>query len=121
MFHVNMLKDFHVRENQGCLVEKIQEEADIPSWRSGEAGQGVDMGEGLDSGQKKELKELLGRFAKVLSNKPGKTTLYKLRIHTNSSKPVRLPPYRVPHAYRDSIKKELQELSNLPVVNGHPQ
>ena len=75
MFHVNMLKDFHVRENQGCFVEEIQEEVDIPSWRSGGAGQVVDMGEGLDSGQKKELKELLGRFVKVFSNKPGKKRL----------------------------------------------
>ena len=116
VFHVNMLKDFHVRENQGCFVEEIQEEADIPSWRSGEAGQVVDMGEGLDSGQKKELKELLGRFAKVFSNKPGKTTLYEHRIHTNSSKPVRLPPYRVPHAYRNSIKRELQEMERSGII-----
>eukprot|EP00731_Ephydatia_muelleri_P004053 Em0002g229a len=116
VFHVNMLKDFHVRENQGCFVEEIQEEADIPSWRSGEAGRVVDMGEGLDSGQKKELKELLGRFAKVFSNKPGKTTLYEHRIHTNSSKPVRLPPYRVPHAYRNSIKRELQEMERSGII-----
>ena len=116
VFHVNMLKDFNVRENQGCFVEEIQEEADIPSWRSGEAGQVFDMGEGLDSGQKKELKELLGRFAKVFSNKPGKTTLYEHRIHTNSSKPVRLPPYRVPHAYRNSIKRELQEMERSGIT-----
>ena len=66
VFHVHMLKDFHVRENRGCFVEEMQEEADIPSC---EAGQVVDIGEGLDSGQKKELKKLLGRFAKIFSQK----------------------------------------------------
>ena len=57
------------------------------------------------------LKELLeGRFTKVLSNKLGKTSLSEHRIETESSKPVRLLPYRLPHEYRDSVKKELAEM-----------
>ena len=84
-FHVNMLKDFHVRENQGCFVEEIQEEADIPSWRSGEAGQVVDMGKGLDSGQKKELIELQGRFEKYLA-----TSLEKRLCMSIGSIPIAL-------------------------------
>ena len=50
------------------------------------------------------------RFTRVFNNKPGKTSLCEHRIETEGSKPVRLPPYRLPHAYRDQVKKELAEM-----------
>ncbi|KAL5502415.1 hypothetical protein EMCRGX_G009185 [Ephydatia muelleri] len=63
------------------------------------------------------LRELLqGRFAQVFSNKPGKTSLSEHRIETESSKPVRLPPYRLPHAYIDSVKKELAEMERNGII-----
>ncbi|KAL5484320.1 hypothetical protein EMCRGX_G020794 [Ephydatia muelleri] len=65
VFHVNVLKDFHIREaGQGCLAEEVQEgedEIDIPPWRGDNSGKKFDltMGEELVSNQKVELKELL--------------------------------------------------------------
>lgn len=31
-------------------------------------------------------------------------------IETRESRPVRLPSYRLPHAYRDTVEKELKEV-----------
>ncbi|KAL5502710.1 hypothetical protein EMCRGX_G009525 [Ephydatia muelleri] len=53
VFHVNMLKDFHIREaGQGCLVEDVQEgedEIDIPPWHGDNSRKKFDltMGEEL--------------------------------------------------------------------------
>eukprot|EP00731_Ephydatia_muelleri_P024450 Em0016g721a len=58
VFHVNVLKDFHIREaGQGCLAEEVQEgedEIDIPPWRGDNSGKKFDltMGEELVSNQK---------------------------------------------------------------------
>ena len=32
VFHVNMIKDLHVHEDQGCFVVEIQEGVNIPSY-----------------------------------------------------------------------------------------
>ena len=57
-----MLKDYHVQEvdedQRSYFSEEIQEdELEIPSWRSGESGKIVRMGEELDSEQRAELTE----------------------------------------------------------------
>ena len=86
IFHVNMLKDYHVREGAGdqvsCFSEEDHEdELEIPSWRGGESETIVRMGEELDSKQRAELTELLiGKFARVMSDKPGRTSLHEHRI-----------------------------------------
>ena len=122
IFHVNMLKDYHVREldedQRSYFLEEIQEdELEIPSWRSGESGNNIRMGEELDSKQRAELTELLlGKFAKVLSDKPGRTSLHEHRIETDDAKPIRLPPYRLPHAYRERVRKELRDMEKGGII-----
>ena len=37
-------------------------------------------------------------------------------IETGLAQPVRLPPYRPPHAYRDAVKKELQEMLSSGII-----
>ena len=122
IFHVNMLKDYHVREGAGdqvsCFSEEYQEdELEIPSWRGGESEKIVRMGEELDSKQRAELTELLiGKFARVMSDKPGRTSLYEHRIETDNAKPVRSPPYRLPHAYRERVRKELIDMEKGGII-----
>ena len=82
------------------------------------------FGEELTSIQMKELQVLLHDFSSVFSDKPGCTDLMEHHIVTDQSPPVRRPPYRLPHAYRELVKKELEEmrksvLLRLPVVSGH--
>ena len=50
------------------------------------------------------------KFHKVLSSSPGRTTITEHRINTGQAKPVRLPPYRIPYAYRDTVSEELRQM-----------
>ena len=70
----------------------------------------------LQQKQKKELDALRTEFGDVMSDLPGKTELVEHRIETGDAKPVRLPPYRLPHAYRDIVKKELEEMEKYGII-----
>ena len=55
-------------------------------------------------------------FAVVFQAQPGKTDLVEHRIEVGDGPAVRLPPYRLPHAYRDSVQKELKEMLELGII-----
>ena len=120
VFHVNMLKAFHVRqsvERSYFTEENIDEEADkeVPVQNDDPRGD-ISMGDQLDVQQKRELKGLLSEYRDVFSNKPGRTDMLQHHIETRESQPVRLPPYRLPHAYRDTVEKELKEMEACGII-----
>ena len=43
----------------------------------------------------------------VFSTKPGKTELIEHHIETGYTKPIKLPPYRVPQAFQAMVRQEL--------------
>ena len=47
---------------------------------------------------------------------PGRTQAAEHTIDTGTAKPVKLPPYRLPYAYRDTVKKELKEMVKDGIV-----
>ena len=53
---------------------------------------------------------MLDEFAATMSDTPGRTTLTEHHIETGTARPVRLPPYRIPQAYKDSVRREIQEM-----------
>ena len=55
-------------------------------------------------------------FPDVLSAKPGRTALIKHTITTKDANPVKLPSYRLPHAYRDTVRSELKEMMNSGII-----
>lgn len=48
---------------------------------------------------------------------PGHATLTEHRIVTNNAHPVRLPPYCIPHAYREDVKHELEEMLECGIIS----
>ena len=114
VFHVNMLKAFKVRHQDGLVgfTEEIPSEdsdEEVPLWN--DAGNGTPtIGEQLTEQQRSELQSLLTEFEDVLKSKPGRTTLGEHRIRTTDDKPVKLPPYRLPHAYQEQVRQELDEM-----------
>ena len=128
VFHVNMLKAFHVRtEAVGYMEEDILEGVDdIPVWKE-EVATEAQFGEELSVeqlGQVKgveqlgQVKEVLKEFRKqsIFSNRPGRTHLLQHRIKTGEARPVRMPQYRLPHAYRELVDKELQEMEEGGII-----
>ena len=70
----------------------------------------------LESSKKSELLSLLGEFSDVMCSIPGKTNIAVHHIHTGTGQPIRLPAYRLPHAFRDQVKKELKEMLEAGII-----
>ena len=118
VFHVNMLREFYSDSNQQVVGWAEDMETDlheeIPVWKEGEAVtvDSCHMGEQLTVEQRAELC-LLREFSGVMSNMPGVTSMAEHRIETgnlSNARPVKLPPYRIPQAYRETIQLEVKEM-----------
>eukprot|EP00731_Ephydatia_muelleri_P008113 Em0004g451a len=123
IFHVNMLRAWHTPQVTQSLWAGNEEEVDdtegddLVVWNSdAEASKQLMINEQLEDSQKIELLALLKEFDDVLQNTPGKTNLVEYRIHTDSAPPLRLPAYRLPYAYRDRVKKELDDMLKLGII-----
>ena len=125
VFHVNMLKQFHSSNdvNLSLLVNDTGESSaenevpddEIPSWNSDQNGH-PKIGDQLSVSQRSELQNILDEFADVLQDKPGRTTIVEHTINTGMANPVHLPPYRVPHAYREMVESELKEMLDSGII-----
>ncbi|KAL5516317.1 hypothetical protein EMCRGX_G001610 [Ephydatia muelleri] len=115
-FHVNMLKKWNGNywaEADG--EDWTEEEEEIPEWRGGGEGDSK-VGDRLSEAQRGQLEELLTEFGDVMSNNPGRTTVVEHQVTTTGTRPVRLSPYRLPHAYRDLVHKEVQEMLDAGII-----
>ena len=71
----------------------------------------------MSDSQKAELNEVLTEFADVFSDKPGKTNETKHEIKLNpGTRPIKLSPYRVSETRADTIRKELEDMLELGVI-----
>ena len=115
IFHVNMLKKWYPPADTSYYCEEITEEGDaedkdIPVWKEVEQQTTPTIGRHLSKEQNDQLRKLLKQFDKVLRARPGRTSVTQHRIRTSKEKPIRQPPYRLPHAYRETVEKELKEM-----------
>ena len=118
---VNMLKDFRIRSQEWLVAtaEEVMNEVtvgDVPLWDDDALGTST-IGGQLSQQKRGELNTVLAAYkGDVLRAQPGRTTLAEHQIHTDDSKPVRLPPYRLPHAYREQVQKELQKMLYTGII-----
>ena len=117
VFHVNMLKEYQVRlaEETVCVAEEDEVDEEIPSWNDKVQGS-MKIGEKLNDNQRAELKLLLLRYADIFRDIPGKTHLVEHRIETDKAHPVKIPPYRIPYAYRKLFKGEVEEMLQHDII-----
>ena len=122
VFHVNMLREYQVHKVVGSnyyaegVTGESEEEEVYPLWNDdAQEGQPV-LGEQLDSGKERQLQELLTEYGLIFQNKPGQTQLAEHKIETNSARHVRLPPYRLPQAYRESVQKVLEDMLRHDII-----
>ena len=97
-------------------------EDDEFSWPNGNSVEAPSINPRLTTEQMTELGTILTDFAHVLRNEPGRTTVTEHRVVSDDLKPVRLPPYRLPRAYREIVRKELQQMESDGIIErlGHP-
>ena len=118
VFHINMLKKWKEEASAAYFVmDGVDEEDELEAltWDGGGEGELV-VGEGLTEGQRDTLKKLLSRHQDTLTAIPGCMNLARHRITTGDASPIRLPPYRLPHAYRDTVRQELKEMKDQGII-----
>ena len=115
VYHVNLLKKWEIPVADCCMAEEVSEE-DFPDWKdSGVVGQ-PKFGEQLSTQERSDMQNVVDEFTDVLQGKPGLTNLAEHSIATGTTGPIRLPPYRIPHAYRESVKEELKEMLESGII-----
>ena len=120
VFHVNMLRLWHAPTALSCWAGDVTETADedddpVTYFDLGPDGEPI-CGNSLTPAQLADLRTVWRRFRYTLSSRPGRTTITEHRINTGQAKPVRLPPYRIPYAYRDTVREELQLMEKEGVI-----
>ena len=118
VFHINMLKRWNTPLSSGYLVAETAEvEGELESWTwdGGEDGEPT-VGAQLTEQQRGELTKLLQRHRRTLTKTPGCTNITEHSIETGDSAAIRLPPYRLPHAYRELVQQELAEMRRQGII-----
>ena len=113
VFHINLLKKWEIPSADSFIAEEVEE--DFPDWK-GEIQAQLTIGSQLSPGERKDVVTIFKEFQDVLQSQPKKTNLTKHRIITKTDRPVKLPAYRLPHAYRETVLKELEEMEKSGVI-----
>ena len=119
VFHVNMLRKWHPPAAVNLWVEGETTETDpdeIVLWKDEPTPQELKISEALSGSQREQLQSLLEEYHDVLRGTPGRTDMAEHVIDTGDSRPIRLHPYRVPHAYRDEVDRQVTEMLEEGVV-----
>lgn len=102
-----------------CIADHLEEDNEgigNPLMEPRDTYRNVKIAETLSIEQRAELKECLNEHSAVLTNVPGRTSVLKHSVITTSDIPVSQKPYRIPHALRDEVKKELMAMVEAGIV-----
>lgn len=113
-FHVNMLKKWH--DSSTCVLFATDEEVETSRWDNNPEKMGPMISGQLSLSQQQVLESVVLEFADIFNDKPGSTTLTGHRIETGLARPIRQRPYRLPHAYRDTVMKDLREMEEAGII-----
>ena len=111
-----MLRKWHPPTAVSFLADEVREDVDdVVTWKEDNDGR-PQIGSQLSPAQFQDIEEILQEFSEVLCSKPGWTTVTEHQIDTGQTSPVRLPPYRLPHAYKVTVREELKEMEQSGVL-----
>ena len=74
------------------------------------------INENLTEEQKRQVVQLLEESSSVFSSMPGRTDIVEHSIPTGDAPPVYQPPYRLPSAWQDQVREEIQAMLNADVI-----
>ena len=114
VYHINLLKKWRT-PSVSCFTAEEVEEEDFPDWKGGKQTQ-PQVGNGLSSREKTDIAEIFKEFEDVLQSKPGRTNVTEHKIVTKSEEAIRIPPYRIPYAYRTAVMEELEEMERSGII-----
>ena len=109
VFHINLLKKYHERpsttEPAHLMAMSVATEVEEGSTmgvecqlQAKETFKDVEINPNLTKDQQKQIRELMAKYAEVLTDKPGRTDLREFDMKLNDPVPVRVKTYPVPYA-----------------------
>ena len=110
-----MLRKWEIRDDL-YLTEEVYDQDDIVPWADDSEGERPTVGDHLSPQQASQLDGLLREFDDVLQAKPGRTDLAEHRIDVGGAQPIRLAPYRLPHAYHETVWEELEDMEWTGII-----
>ena len=121
VFHINMLRKWHVPVSTNYWAEETVVDVDgeeVLTWREqGSIGEDQPaIGEQLSEVQRQQLEGLLRGYSDIMLNPPGRTNLAEHDVETGSARPIKQPPYRLPYAYRQEVQEELEEMLENGII-----
>ena len=116
-FHVNMLRGWHENKHLFPYSEEAPDDEvdDVILWNEGDCSPPAINPE-LSEAQIRDMYDIVTEFSDVFSTKSGQTNLAEHRIKTGTANPVRQVPYRLPHTYREDVKKDLEEMEKDGII-----
>ena len=115
VLHPNLLKKWTTSASRIHRVAIVQEEDDEEE----NCPVGLRLGrEGFVPSQQQQvaLDKVLSSFPEVLHPVPGRTSLVNLEIHTADHAPVTCHPYRIAPRWREEVKRQLDQLLGLGII-----
>ena len=62
------------------------------------------------------MNTILSKFSEVFTDVPKQTQVIECDLHLTTDDPIRSKPYPVPQAVRDTMKKEINDLLSLGII-----
>ena len=119
-------KNMYENEPFEDMYEEIQSDSEpvpvkimddsVPNCKQTQDWTDIKIPDELSNSQKSELKNVFQKHENIFSDVPGRTHLVSHTIRTKTDTPVRQRIYRTPHALRDKIKKELDSMLDLGII-----
>ena len=143
-YHGNMLMKYHRRQtaNEGNLVgttvscvsvietegkdtddtghsdtrDSNEMKLHFPVLLAKETVKDVQVNPELDSSHMNEVQTLLAKFPDVFTDLPGTTDIVEHEIVVTTDKPIRSKPYPVPFSLKKDIKKEIDNMLKMDII-----
>lgn len=131
LFHANLLKKYIKRTEIPAVVAVVLEEEEMEEVQEVAAGLSniplvplvAEEGPGdvsieaeLSASKQQELRDLTTEFEQQFTDLPGTTNLEECEITLLEDTPVRVRQYPLPHSAMDCIRREVQDMLKLGVI-----
>ena len=102
--------EYDMEIDDGMYIEPM------PSVNRKQGPEHINISESLTAQQKSDLKKLTHQYETIFTDVPKKTNVIECDLQLTTAQPIRSKPYPVPHALRETINNEVQDMLSLGVI-----